>query len=249
FTMPARDVTVTANWTDDDPTPNDFLLSATFDQLTLGTFKHGDDDLTLLAGHGQNNAIVQPKSTDAFYLGPVDQLLKVSAATGIFETSSQKITSQYKVGVDYIFEMSFYATARQTTPCLSFRYGQWAWEYDNFTLTDWHGGMVAYSQDGREIPVIPEPGRWHRYAVKFRFETQSKLTYSFFCDDMAKPVVTGARDAVERYNMSNLMGNLGFNVGLWNVGVDMDKYPLYIDDVLIYSGSIRPWPAKYTGGW
>ena len=246
FAMPAKNVAVTARW---NPVSTGYILNATFDRLPLGTFKDGDDDLTLLtAGYTLNNTIVQSKSSDAFYLETADQLLRVSTASGVFETSGKKITDQYKVGEDYVFEMSFYATTWQTTPCLSFRYGQWAWEYDYFTLTDWHGGMVAYDQNGGEVSVIPEPGRWHRYAVKFRFETQNNLTYSFYYDDMTKPVVTGTRDAVVGYGIKNLIGNLGFTVGLWNVGVNMNTYPLYINDVLIYSGDIRPWPGKYTSG-
>ncbi|MCL2748189.1 MAG: hypothetical protein FWE59_06005, partial [Oscillospiraceae bacterium] len=247
FTMPARNVTVTAVWMDDNPTPSDYLLNATFDRLPLGAFKNGGDDLTLLGTYAQNSAIVQPKSADAFYLGSADQLLKVSAANTIFDTSGKKVVDQYRIGEDYVFEMSFYATTKQTTPCLSFRYGQWAWEYDNFTLTDWHGGMVAFDKDGGEISVIPEPGRWHRYAVKFRFESASKLTYSFYYNDMANPVATGARDAVGRYDDHNLIGNLGFTMVLWHAGADMNAYPLYVNDVLIYSGNIRSWPAKYTG--
>ena len=239
FVMPAKNVTVTAHWICIPEMPTDYILNATFDSLPLGAFGSNDEGLILEGGYAQNSTIVQPVSGDAFYKGPADRLLKVVAANNIFNTRSKEITNQFKIGEDYVFEMSFFATGKQTTPCLSFRYGQWAWEYDYFTLTDWHGGMVVYDHDGREIPITPEPNAWHRYAVKFRFETESKLAYSFYYDDMSKPVATGKRDAAEKYDNKNLIGNLGFTAGLWNVGVDMNKYPLYINNVLIYQGDIR----------
>ena len=248
FAMPAKDVTVTARWVDDMPIPEDCILGAAFDSLPIGAFKDGCDGLALADCYAQNSAVVQPIPSDAFYLGAADQLLRVSAANTVFDTSGKEIVGRYRIDEDYVFEMSFYATATQTTPCLSFRYGQQAWEYDNFTLTDWHGGMVAYDQDDSGVSVVPDPGRWHRYAVKFRFDSQSRLSYSFFYDDMETPIVSGTRDAIEKYGTSNLVGKLGFAVGLWNVGVDMGAYPLYVNDVLIYQGGIRQWPAKYAAG-
>ena len=236
---------------------SDTLLNATFDRLRDGMLKHGDDGLYMRDIYSRDAEIFQPKADDAFYLGDGDKLLKVTERTWMFDTTGTDTMQEIKVGEDYVFELSFfYEDANDgwtKTPTLLFVYNYWM--LHAFANTDWTGGLWVLEQswDGVEdfsaINIKPTPDEWHRYAVKYRFETVSKITYSFFYDDMVTPIVTVTLDAAVpggmSYHTDNLISSMGFMVG--SEGINMSEYPLYINDVLLYRGDIRPWPDKYGG--
>jgi hypothetical protein len=228
------------------------ILNATFDRLRPGLFKSGDDGLNMRPGmYAQNSKIIQPEPADPFYLGNGDQLLEVSAREWLFDTTGSDTLQEYKIGEDYVFELSFYykgaGDGLTNTPSLLFLYN--GWMLHTFANTDWYGGIWVCDENGPLINIKPTPDKWHRYIVKYRFETVSKITYSFYYDDAKTPLVTVTLDAAVPGEMDNHFDNListfGFVVG--GEGFSMTEYPLYLNDVLLYRGDIRPWPSKYTG--
>ena len=242
-------------------TPGDDILTATFDKLPVGRLlKHGDDGLGMRDIYSGPSVVIQPAPSDPFYVGAADHILKTTAREWLFDTTFADTLQEIKVGEDYVFELSFfYEDAHDNltkTPSLFFLYNDWM--LHSFAATDWYGGIWVREQDWRSdqgweeqaaVRIRPTGDQWHRYVVKYRFDTASKITYSFYYDDISQPLTTVTLDAAVEGEMDNRFDNLvntmGFMVGA--EGFDLDKYPMYLNDVLIYKGDIRPWPAKYRG--
>jgi len=239
-------------------TPSGTFLNAAFDRLRLGDkLKNGDEGLNMRDIYPQESIIVQPSPADAFYLGDGDQLLQVTNRSWLFDTTGPDTLQEYKIGEDYVFELSFYyediGDGQTQSPTLLFLYNYWM--NHSFADTNWDGGIWVrdHGWEDQEVAtgvhIYPAPDQWHRYVVKFRFDTITKITYSFYFDDMTKPVATVTLDAAVpgsmRYETDNLIRSMGIMVGA--EGRRLNDYPLYINDVMIYRGNIRPWPAKYGG--
>ncbi|MCL2352254.1 MAG: hypothetical protein FWC55_06945 [Firmicutes bacterium] len=232
------------------PLPKSTLLNGTFDDLTVNSqFKNNDDGLAVDSNYPATNTVVQPASSSGAYLGAGDQLLRVTNVDYVFRTNSAAVLDETKVGEDYVFELSFYATAAQTSPTFQFLYG--GWMRDGFADTNWHGGMMVYNQAkdwNTSSNIYPTANQWHRFVVKYRFNTVSQITFSVYYDGALLQTVT--RDSAVpggmQYQIDNLISSMGFLVGVSHEGPGVADNPLYINDVLIYRGDVKPWPEKYT---
>jgi hypothetical protein len=234
----------------------DTILGADFDRLLAGkTLEIDDDGLSMRYTYAQDSEIIQPQVEAPFYLGEGDQLLRVNSRDFIFDTTGADTTQEYKIGEDYVFELSFFfedtGDGMTKTPHIRLLYDYWK----SYSLADpdWQGGVWVFSNewDGEEDPLAvllnPTPNQWHRFAIKYHFDTASKITYSFYYDNITSPLVTVTLDAAipgeVDFETEDLLSSMGFEVGA--EGYRLSEHPMYFNDVMIYRGDIRPWPGKY----
>jgi hypothetical protein len=251
------------------PIPRDEILDGSFDGLDAGkTFASGDCGFSLPSdgSYTQTAAIVQPEPSDAFYLGEADRLLKVSQDLYFLNTASPAALGEIRAGQPYVFEFSFFATSAGTSPTLQLLYN--GWMRHAVANTDWNGGMevrtTGLDERGPSAFIKPEAGKWHRVAVRYEFESATKLAYSFYYDDMDEPVASlrldssvgdrskpnSADDPTRQMEFisDTLSGTMGFLAGVTQKGAS-EGYAVYFNDVLLYRGdAVKEWPAKYAGG-